>query len=166
VTNENYLKDDLGPEDEESAGRFPLLTEDVRKIEQIVDLIREHFAGMSPVDIHVAAAVLLALDRLPASTPGVQTTFGFIQPSMDGNYAWADIRINEDSFSLSLGEHFYTPEVGGDTESRIVFNTQSGTQRRAGDIGEWLEVASWIASTGRVSWDDYSAHDDIDWLDD
>jgi hypothetical protein len=96
----------------------------------------------------------------------VQTTFGFIQPSMDGNYAWADIRINEDSFSLSLGEHFYTPEVGGDTESRIVFETQSGTQWRAGDIGEWLEVASWIASTGRVTWDDYSAHDDIDWIED
>jgi hypothetical protein len=165
VTNETHLEDDLDPEGEESAGQFPLLAEDVLQIEQVVALIRRYLAGMSPVDLHVAAAVLLALDRLPATTPGVQATFGFIQPSMDGNYAWADIRIDEDSFSLSLGEHFYTPEIGGDTESRIVFQTQSGAQWREGDIGEWLEVASWIASTGRVSWDDYSAHDDIDWLD-
>jgi hypothetical protein len=166
VTNNTYFTDNLDREGEESTRRFPLLTEHVRQIEQIVALVREHFGGMSPVDIHVAAAVLFALERLPAPTPGVQTTFGFIQPSMDGNYAWADITISEDSFSLSLGEHFYTPEVGGDTESRIVFETQSGTQWRAGDIGEWLEVASWIASTGRVTWDDYSAHDDIDWIED
>jgi hypothetical protein len=161
-TNGSEFDDDLGPERGEARASFPLTAEDALKIKQIVALIRSSLAHMSPADIHVAAAVLLALERLPATTPGVQATFGFVQPNVDGNYSWADIRFDEEGFRLSVGEHFYTPDVGGDTESRIVFETQSGTQWREGDIGEWLEVASWIASMGRVSWEDDSAHDEID----
>jgi hypothetical protein len=41
---------------------------------------------MSPDDLRSAASVLLALERLPATTPGVQVTFGFAQPNTDGNY--------------------------------------------------------------------------------
>jgi hypothetical protein len=162
VTSEEDL-DDLDPGNDELAGQFPLSAADAVKIEQIIALVRQQLARMSPAGLHVAAAVLLALERLPSTTPGVQATFGFSQPNVDGNYAWVDIRIDEEEFHLGVGEHFYTPDVGGDTESRVVFETQSGTRWREGDIDSWLEVASFIAPAGEVTFEDDSAHDELDW---
>lgn len=164
MTNKDEFDDNLDPENDSAARRFPLSAEDAPKIERIVLLIRAHLARMSPAQIHVAAALLLALERLPSATPGVQATFGFTEPNVDGNYGWADIRIDEDEFQLGVGEHFYTPGVGGDTESRIVFGTQSDTPWREGDIDDWLEVASLIASAGEISCEDGSAHDELDWF--
>lgn len=74
---------------------------------------------MSPGHVRSAASVLLALERLPATTSGIQVTFGFIQRNTDGNYGWVDIAISEDGLRLGIGEHYYDPSAGADTESRI-----------------------------------------------
>jgi hypothetical protein len=153
--------DDL--DDYANEGRFPLSITDKPKIERVIHLVRGHLPSMSPDDLRAAASVLLALERLPATTPGVQVTLGFAQPNTDGNYGWADIEISENEFRLGVGEHFYDPSVGGDTESRTVFETQAGGDWREGDIDDWLPVANVIASQGSVSSEDYSDHEAIEW---
>lgn len=85
-------------------------------------------------------------------------TFSFQQPNFDGNYGWADITVSEDNFSLGLGEHFYDPTVGGDTETRIVFETQAGGNWPEGDIDDWLPVANVISADGL-----FSAEENSDW---
>jgi hypothetical protein len=76
-----------------------------------------------------------------------------------GNHAWADISFSDEGFRLSTGEHYYDPDVGGDTESRTLFATQSGTNWREGNlqagVEEWLE----LADSGRFTVD----HDETDY---
>ena len=155
--------DDVDDDDNDNEGRFPLSITDKPKIERVIHLVRSHLPSMSPDDLRAAASVLLALERLPATTPGVQITFGFAQPNTSGNFGWADIEISENEFRLGVGEHFYDPSVGGDTESRTVFETQAGGDWREGDIDDWLPVANVIASEGSVSSEDYSNHEAIEW---
>jgi hypothetical protein len=88
----------------------------------------------------------------------MQVTFSFQQRNIDGNFSWADITVSEDNFSLGLGEHFYDPTVGGDTETRIVFETQAGGNGPEGNIDDWLPVANVIATDGLVS-----AEENSDW---
>ena len=124
-------EDDLEDDDRENEGRFPLSVIDKPKIEKVVELVRDNLSSMSPADLRAAASILLALERLPLTTPGVQVTFGFVQPNTDGNFGWADIEISENEFRLGTGEHFHDPAVGGDTESRTVFEMQAGGSRRS-----------------------------------
>jgi hypothetical protein len=157
------MSEDNDLDDRDNEGRFPLSIADKPKIERVIELVRDHLPSMSPGDLRAAASVLLALERLPAATPGVRVTFGFTQPNTDGNYGWVDIEISEDEFRLGVGEHFYDPSVGGDTETRTVFEAQAGGDWGEGDIDDWLPVANVIASEGRVSAEDYSEHDAIEW---
>lgn len=109
------------PEEEVDASRFPLSLDDIAKMNLVIKLIREQLPSMTPRHILNASAVLRALERLPATTAGIQMTFGFVQRNTGGNYGWADISISETELTLGLGEHFYDPSVGGDTESRHAF---------------------------------------------
>ena len=141
-------------DEEETEGntRFPLSIENQSEIKQVVDLIRNHLVRMRPSELKAAAATLLALKRLPLTTKGVQVSFGFRQPSSYGNYAWADINISEDHIRLTIGEHFYDPAVGGDTESETIFEAFEGDERCQGSIQRWLDTA-------RI----YSDYEQIDW---
>ena len=143
--------------------QFPLNDDDLFKIGQVIELIRSHLPDMRPSDVRAAASVLLALERLPDITPGVQITFGFTQPNTDGNFGWVDIEISEDELRFGVGEHFYSPGVGGDTEARTLFETQAGGDWREGEIDDWLPVAAVIASGGRVSAEDYSEFEETEW---
>jgi hypothetical protein len=107
--------------------------------------------------------VLLALERLPATTPGVQVTFGFAQRNIDGNYGWADISISVDELSLGIGEHYFDPLVGGDTETRVAFEAVAGGNSVEGDIDDWLPLARVCAAEGNISVEDYSDYELIEW---
>lgn len=104
----------------------------------------------------------LALERLPYATPGVDERLSFSTPNLDGSYAWADIQIFEKEFRLSLGEYFYTPGVGGDTESRTVFFAQAGSSWREGDINEWLSSAQHYGPPRADEGEDGSDYEVID----
>jgi hypothetical protein len=73
------------------------------------------------------------------------------------------IKISENEFRLGVGEHLYDPTVGGDTETRIVFEADAGGEWTEGDIDDWLPVASTIASEGQATAEDYSDPESIDW---
>lgn len=115
---------------------------------------------MPPSDLRSAAAVLLALERLPYATPGVHVGFTFTQPNQDGNYGWVNGEITEDVIRLWLGEHYYSAAVGGDTEHRVVFETHAGSDTLEGGIEYWLEVALGIEQEARLTFADNS---DIHW---
>jgi hypothetical protein len=146
-----------------NVARFPLSIADILEVKRVIQLVRDKLLNMRPGDLRAAASVLFALERLPATTAGIDVTFGFSQPNTDGNYGWVDIHIDEHEFRLGFGEHFYDPSIGGDTESRTVFETQSGGNWCSGDIDEWLEFAGGIASEGQVDAEDNSDHDGIEW---
>ena len=161
--------EDYEPGDDDStptSGRYPLYERDRAAVASIAQLIRDHASSMSPRELRSASAVLLALERMPYATPGVHVSFGFSTHNRDGNFAWADIDIYEEEFRLGLGEHFYDPTVGGDTESRTVFETQAGSNWRDGEIEDWLTSAQVIANEGRPTVEDHSDFEAIDWLSD
>ena len=155
--------DNNDEEETEGDTRFPLSIENQSDIKQVVDLIRNHLVRMSPSELKAAAATLLALERLPLTTKGVQVSFGFRQTSSYGNYAWADINISEDHIRLTIGEHFYDPAVGGDTESETIFEAFEGDERCQGRIQRWLDIAQEIAHGSAVTSEDYSDYEQIDW---
>ena len=105
----------------------------------VIEFVRKQLPAMSPGHIRSAAGVLLALERLPAMTAGIQITFGFVQHNTNGNYGWADISISESELRLGIGEHYYDPSVGGDTESRILFEAVAGGDSAEGDIDDWRQ---------------------------
>src|SRR6266545_4040121 len=59
------------------AGLFPLTIDDLKKLTGVIKLVREQLSEMNPACLRAAASVLLALERLPSTTPGVQVTFSF-----------------------------------------------------------------------------------------
>ena len=62
------------------------------------------------------------------------------------------------------GEHFYDPDVGGDTETITLFEAIAGADRASGDIGRWLEYAEARTRDGYLNIEhDGSAYDAIDW---
>lgn len=150
---------------DEVAGRkqFPTASDELIKVAKVIELVRKQLQYMEPSELRVAAALILALERFPATTPAIELTFGFAQRNAGGNYGWADISISETELRLGLGEHFYDPEIGGDTESRTVFETQVGWEWAEGDVSEWLRTAEMIASEGHVSVEDHSDHEAIKW---
>jgi hypothetical protein len=97
------MNEEDDPSDRADAGRFPLSIDDITKVEEVINLVRDQLRNMRPAHLRAAASILLALERLPATTPGMQVTFSFQQPNFDGNYGWADITVSEDNFSLGLG---------------------------------------------------------------
>ena len=140
--------------------RYPFDEEALSAIASIVKLIQSRTTSMSASDLRSAATVILALERLPHTTPGVDASFSFTQPNQDGNYGWADGEISEDAFRLFLGERYYTTAVGGDTEHRIAVETYAGSNRIDGEIESWLEVVRMIERGGHLTFEDNS---DIDW---
>jgi hypothetical protein len=151
------------PAEDYNTNRFPLSIDDILKIEKVIKLVREQLPTMTPDHLRSAAGVLLALERLPATTSGIQMTFGFVQRNTDGNYGWADISISVDEFTLGIGEHFYDPSVGGDTESRHAFEAYAGGDSAEGDIDDWILLAKVISAEGDLSVEDYSDYETIDW---
>lgn len=151
------------PEDVSDAGRFPLSLDEIAKLSMVIKLIRGQLPFMTPRHIRCASAMLRALERFPVATPGIQMTFGFVQPNTDGNYGWADISISKSDFTLGVGEHFYDPAVGGDTESKHVFEAYAGGSSAEGDIDDWLAVAEVISAGGEIDVEDDTDYDAIDW---
>ena len=154
--------DELGDEDSGAQpDRFPFHEVELQVVASLCRLIRCRVSTMPPSSLRLAAALLLALERLPVPTPGVLMTFRLSQPNLDGNYSWVDGMIAEDTFELSLGTHFYDPGVGGDTESSTVFGSHVGSDHSVGDAEGWWEKAMFIANDAKLRFEELD--DDIDW---
>jgi hypothetical protein len=160
------MEDESESSESKKADRFPLSLVDLSQITLVIRFIRTQLAEMEPRHLRSAAALLRALESLPAETPGMQLTFGFVQKSSPGNYGWADVSFSDGEFRLGTGEHFYDQEVGGDTESRTVFQAHVGANSAKGSVSDWLETAQVIAASGEIDVEDETEYDAIDWTGD
>lgn len=143
--------------------KFPLYMADKPKIGSVTDLVQKRVRGMEPQELYSAAFVLLGLQRLPTETRGLAATCTFKETFSLGNYRWASIEFSDEGFRLSVGQHFYDPSIGGDTESETVFEACAGGGR-AGDIDAWLDTANSIAENSRsLTFEVLSDGDDLDW---
>jgi len=145
---------------------FPLPIDHEVTIAKLIQLIRDRLIAMPPMHLRAAASALLALERLPRAVTGIQVVFGFRERGGGGNYRWVDIKISEDEFVLSIGDHFYDPDVGGDTETWHAFESHVGQKASSGYIERWLETASSIAQNGLISAEDYTDQDAVEWCSD
>jgi hypothetical protein len=96
---------------------------------------------------------------------GVNVEAAFREPDVTpGNYGWAELRLTEERLELGIGEHFYDPDVGGDTETRTLFSVWASGKSAEGDIEEWFEYASGHVSRGYLTIaDDDSELERMDW---
>ena len=149
--------------------RFPLrsdehdlLYDDRYHVDLVIQLILDHIPSITSYDeMRPAAAVLLALERLPYATPGVGVRLNFSTSIQEGNSAWASLDISDEEFQLGLGEYI-SGLFGGDTESRTVFFAQAGSDWREGDINEWLSYAQHYGSPQADEGEDSSDYEVID----
>jgi len=151
--------------DEDSTDEnFDLSQSDLRSLQDLRTLFTPWLNTMSPSLLRSMAVFLLALNRLPRRTSGVDVHLSFRQPRSDGNYGWATVSISEDEIRLEAGEHFYDPAVGGDTETMTLCEAIAGAGKAGGDIGRWLEYAEARTRDGYLNVEhDGSAYDAIDW---
>jgi hypothetical protein len=138
---------------------FPLASADKPEVEAVIELVKTKLQGMDPHTLRCASSVLLALSRLPLVTVGIVATVAF--KKRDGAcFEWADIKISDYEFKLTIGHHKCDSGDGGDTTSDALFEAEAGG-RRTGSIHRWLEVATRIAENGSVSGDDRSQLDEF-----
>src|SRR5262245_23172150 len=117
-------------EDDRDADRFPLSEQELKLLRDFATELRGMLAKAEPQLIRAAASAIFALERLPKPTPGAQIDVGYRTRNSNGNYGWADLVISEDEIRASRGEHFYDPGVGGDTESRLLFEAGLGSDNK------------------------------------
>lgn len=142
---------------------FRLSSSDLAIFKRLASNLRNKLVKAEPSFIRSAAPAILALERLPRPTGGVQVRFGCKTPNQRGNYGWADISLSEDDIKGTVGKHFYDPEVGGDTESSVLFHRQVGGSSDYGSLEDWWEQAEGLSAVGYLSAEDDSDWDAIDW---
>jgi hypothetical protein len=164
------MREDFMEEDDAESGahtqeQFPLSESELRFIQNISHLIRSQLPRITPQNLRGAAILLLALERLPVITVGVVVEATFRQFDVTlGNFGWADLRLSDEELTLGIGEHFYDPGVGGDTDTRKLFSARAGNRSSQGDIEEWLEYAAARADDGYLTVaDGDSDHESIAW---
>ncbi len=147
-------------EEDQEDPKFPLSAKDLKILRDFVSKLRGSLAEAEPQFIRSAATAIFVIERLPKPTPGAQVELGYRTPNSGGNYGWVDLVISEDEIKASLGEHFYDPGVGGDTETRVLFEAGLGHGAREGSLEYWHEQARELALHGLYLEDE---SEDVDW---
>jgi hypothetical protein len=153
-----------GDEDDADSDQFPLSEQELKLLRDFATELRGMLAKAEPQLIRSAASAIFVLERLPKPTPFAQIDVGYRTPSSNGNYRWADLVISEDEIRASRGEHFYDPGVGGDTETRVLFEAGLGSNNKGGSLAGWFRYAQEMSNHAYLYVDDDSEH--IDWTND
>jgi hypothetical protein len=148
------------PDEDEADTKFPLSAKERKILRDFASKLRGSLAEAEPHFIRSAATGIFVIERLPKPTPGAQVELGYRTPNSGGNYGWADLVISEDEIRACLGEHFYDPGVGGDTETRVLFEAGLGEGARNGSLEYWHAQARELALHGLYVEDE---SEDIDW---
>lgn len=151
-------------EQETDEARLPLSKGHLDILKRLAADLRGSLKNREPAFIRSAAPAILALKRLPLTTGAVQVRVGYSTPNRGGNYGWADIGLSESELEASIGEHFYDPSVGGDTESETLFHVSVENHAANGSLERWWEHAQELAAVGWLTVQDDSSWDEIDWL--
>ena len=154
-------------EEETESELFPFRLEEKAIVDETIALVREliRLPSLTPLNLHLAAKLLLALIRLPRPTPGIAIDMT-ISYRLNDDLSYRGIFISEDSFRLQSGGSIYTPGVGSDSYSDDSLEIEISGYRS--NVSFYL-VSGWIDScrellnmSAKVSFEDLG-DDDVDW---
>jgi hypothetical protein len=149
---------------------FAFFMEDHDIVERLIAAVRLllHRKTLTPIQAHRVAIVLLALERLPLSTKGVEISLSFSHRIND-ELSYQALYIGETVFELQTGGSVYSPGVGGDNYADNVFVVELGNRRNKVDlltIDGWLEGFSseardegteiefeWLGDESQIDWE-------------
>lgn len=166
-----WLDDDTDePEEPEvDSTRFPLLDDEHFLIAELNKRLRSllQLPYVSGNTIRQIGTVLFALERMPRATPGIAVAFSLVY-RFNHESTGCDLFISESEFRLETGGNAYSPEVGSDSYSNIVFEMEtSGFRRGSADSFEvigWLNQFDEVLNLGvRIEIDYLGDDDDVDW---
>jgi len=147
-------------EQPEGGGHFAFQMEDRDLVEQLIAAVRLlfHRKRLIPAHAHRVAVVLLALDRLPLPTEGVDISLS-LSRRVSEELSYQTLHISEDSFRLDAGGSVYSPEVGSDSYGDDLFEVEVGGGRTDPD---WMAIADWLDQfRGRA--EDEESELDFEW---
>ena len=121
MTSHRETQEDSNNDSVDNAVEFPMDEIDVANLHEFATLLRGRVPKMNPGEMLTISALILALERLPCATSGVNITLDLGFYDHENGSSWVNLEISEDELQLGSGEHTYTPGVGGDTESRNRF---------------------------------------------
>jgi hypothetical protein len=123
---------------------FAFHRQDKAVIDEIVLGLRELAAQphLAPSRLRYLSFALLALQRFPRTTPGVELDVTLTYRFGD-EMTYLGFYVGNSSFRLQTGGSVYTPGVGGDNFCDTVFEVgPSGFRQSDG----WMALSGWIAS--------------------
>ena len=119
----------------------------------------------STYDIQGLSKLLLALRRLPLTTPGVYIILT-VSNRVNEELRYYDLTICAEVFRLCHGGSVYDPAVGSDSYSYDIFSVTPNEiiEGDSYDIVNWIHQARELINLGGgVSVEDNSNNDEIDW---
>lgn len=143
-------------DDDPAPDRFPLSEKELELLVGFAAGLRRSLEQADPQFIRSAATAIFVIERLPKPTPGARVDVGYRTSNCGGTFGWTDLVISEEEIRASVGEHFYDPSVGGDTQTHVYFETGLGEGSWQGDLEAWFEQARELASLYAPYADDYS----------
>lgn len=145
---------------------FELEDNDYAAINAAVEILRLALGQVDMTGLQVVGAgrALHALERLPASTPGVHVEMSIacrIDSGVLEEMRYVSIMITEDAFELSFGGSVYDPAVGSDSiPGGSWYIERDGTKSVLADPDYVQDLASELLGLGgRVDVLDESVHD-------
>lgn len=112
--------------------------------DSLCDVIKLLFdpALIAPEVIQVRDKIYSDLQKLPSTNVGplsitFSNRFRSSDPEQGSGSAWVSIDIGDEGMEFSVGNHIYTPGVGGDTSSDTIFKCWEGGGSE-GYLSDWL----------------------------
>jgi hypothetical protein len=150
-------------DDPEGPTLFAFRPEEKCVVQEVIDGLRERVAhrSTSPSELRHLSVALLALQRLPLPTSGIELNASLVY-RFGGEMSYIGLYIGSSSFRLQTGGSAYDPEVGSDSYSQTIFEVEpSGFRSSDG----WCALSGWTESF-RVHCRDREWHLSFDWLGD
>lgn len=150
---------------------FALRPHDRAAINEILRGLRDLVArpSLPPSRLRYLSFALLALQRLPLTTPGVELDIT-LSHRFENEMTYHGVYIGSDSLRLEAGGSVYTPGVGSDNYSDAVFEVEPYGFRHSNGpdaLSHWLEefrtrcrdsscdlTFDWLGDETEIEWDE------------
>lgn len=107
---------------------------DLSDLDAVLELLSDQQL-VAADDLNVRDLIISDLKKLPSADIG-PFSISFLNRQGDGS-EWVSIDVGDEGMEFSVGNHIYTPDVGGDTSSETIFKCWEGGGSE-GYLSDWL----------------------------
>lgn len=154
------FEDDEGDGEEDSLELFPFFSHEKSYVDQIIRLVKQTlcYAEYDAQEIRSVARLLLALQRLPLPTPGIDVVFD-VGIRYGEELVYYSLAVTQSHIELKQGGVAYSPQVGSDSYSSVVFEiARDGDRGPEYALEEWIDGSqNLVSEQGEVSIEDFSS---------